>query len=112
MNGEVLTPRARADGPFQLYELVSCALSRHLHEHIYAPDLPLHHGPEQGRVRIPCPESRSSQALTSVNHPSFIGIFWKCARIGERLSPYVSIFCVFMAVCATPPRGPYTSTKR
>lgn len=29
---------------------------------------------------------------------SFIGIFWKCARIGERLSPYVSICCVIMAV--------------
>ncbi|KAH7367311.1 hypothetical protein B0T11DRAFT_221777, partial [Plectosphaerella cucumerina] len=28
----------------------------------------------------------------------FMGIFWKCARIGERLSPYVSLFCVFMAV--------------
>jgi hypothetical protein len=27
-----------------------------------------------------------------------MGIFWKCARIGERLSPYVSIFCVVMAV--------------
>lgn len=26
------------------------------------------------------------------------GIFWKCARIGERLSPYVSICCVLMAV--------------
>jgi hypothetical protein len=29
---------------------------------------------------------------------SFFGIFWKCARIGERLSPYVSICCVLMAV--------------
>lgn len=26
------------------------------------------------------------------------GPFWKCARIGERLSPYVSICCVLMAV--------------
>lgn len=26
------------------------------------------------------------------------GIFWKFARIGERLSPYVSICCVLMAV--------------
>lgn len=26
------------------------------------------------------------------------GIFWKFARIGERLSPYVSICCIFMAV--------------
>lgn len=28
----------------------------------------------------------------------FFGIFWKCARIGERLSPYVSICCILMAV--------------
>ena len=28
----------------------------------------------------------------------FMGIFWKCARIGERLSPYISICCVLMAV--------------
>ncbi|KKA29369.1 hypothetical protein TD95_004655, partial [Thielaviopsis punctulata] len=27
----------------------------------------------------------------------FMGIFWKCARIGERLSPYISICCIFMA---------------
>ncbi|KAJ5872273.1 uncharacterized protein N7529_004626, partial [Penicillium soppii] len=30
------------------------------------------------------------------------GIFWKCARIGERLSPYVSICCVVMAVSYLP----------
>ncbi|KAI0809474.1 hypothetical protein GGR55DRAFT_176474 [Xylaria sp. FL0064] len=27
-----------------------------------------------------------------------MGIFWKAARIGERLSPYISLCCVFMAV--------------
>ncbi|EPE03781.1 transmembrane protein 167 precursor [Ophiostoma piceae UAMH 11346] len=26
-----------------------------------------------------------------------MGIFWKSARIGERLSPYISLCCVFMA---------------
>lgn len=26
------------------------------------------------------------------------GIFWKFARVGERLSPYVSLCCVIMAV--------------
>ncbi|CAH0389022.1 unnamed protein product [Bemisia tabaci] len=25
------------------------------------------------------------------------GIFWKAARVGERLSPYVAISCVLMA---------------
>jgi len=32
------------------------------------------------------------------NKDGFMGIFWKCARIGERLSPYISICCVFMAL--------------
>ncbi|KAH7157031.1 hypothetical protein EDB81DRAFT_788679 [Dactylonectria macrodidyma] len=46
---------------------------------------------------------------TYIHHfaPSFMdtrktgasGIFWKAARIGERLSPFISICCVFMAVC-------------
>ncbi|TVY26665.1 Protein kish-A [Lachnellula hyalina] len=26
------------------------------------------------------------------------GLFWKCARVGERLSPYISVCCVIMAV--------------
>ncbi|KAI1622360.1 hypothetical protein EDD37DRAFT_634841 [Exophiala viscosa] len=34
------------------------------------------------------------------NKDGLMGIFWKCARIGERLSPYVSIFCIAMAVSA------------
>ncbi|SCV00879.1 LAME_0G12596g1_1 [Lachancea meyersii CBS 8951] len=29
---------------------------------------------------------------------SMLGAFWKCARIGERASPYVSIACIVMAV--------------
>ncbi|KAL7937517.1 hypothetical protein V8C35DRAFT_277010 [Trichoderma chlorosporum] len=32
------------------------------------------------------------------NKNGVMGIFWKCARIGERLSPYISICCVVMAV--------------
>ncbi|KAL5625089.1 hypothetical protein BROUX41_005149 [Berkeleyomyces rouxiae] len=32
------------------------------------------------------------------NKNGFMSIFWKCARIGERLSPYISICCVFMAM--------------
>ncbi|KAJ5794375.1 hypothetical protein N7457_000974, partial [Penicillium paradoxum] len=32
------------------------------------------------------------------NQTGIFGIFWKCARVGERLSPYVSICCVLMAV--------------
>ncbi|KAG4285562.1 hypothetical protein FPRO06_06822 [Fusarium proliferatum] len=37
------------------------------------------------------------------NKNGFMGIFWKCARIGERLSPYISICCVLMAVRFTAP---------
>jgi hypothetical protein len=29
---------------------------------------------------------------------AFTGVFWKCARIGERLSPYISACCIVMAV--------------
>ncbi|KAI0202623.1 putative S-adenosylmethionine-dependent methyltransferase [Astrocystis sublimbata] len=32
------------------------------------------------------------------NKQGVMGIFWKAARIGERLSPYISLCCVFMAV--------------
>lgn len=32
---------------------------------------------------------------------SVFGVFWKCARIGERLSPYISVCCVVMAVSST-----------
>jgi hypothetical protein len=28
----------------------------------------------------------------------FLGFFWKTARVGERLSPYVSLCCIAMAV--------------
>ncbi|PHH70505.1 hypothetical protein CDD80_5954 [Ophiocordyceps camponoti-rufipedis] len=27
-----------------------------------------------------------------------LGIIWKFARVGERMSPYISLACVFMAV--------------
>ena len=32
------------------------------------------------------------------NKTRFLGLFFKFARIGERLSPYVSLACVAMAV--------------
>lgn len=31
------------------------------------------------------------------NKTGLLGIFWKCARIGERKSPYVAICCIVMA---------------
>ncbi|KAB5585447.1 hypothetical protein GE09DRAFT_1210064 [Coniochaeta sp. 2T2.1] len=37
-------------------------------------------------------------AILDRNKNGFMGIFWKCARIGERLSPYISICCVLMAI--------------
>ncbi|KAI2617455.1 kish-A-like protein [Hypoxylon sp. NC1633] len=35
------------------------------------------------------------------NKQGLMGIFWKAARIGERLSPYISLCCVFMALTAS-----------
>ncbi|KAK4205805.1 hypothetical protein QBC40DRAFT_248972 [Triangularia verruculosa] len=31
------------------------------------------------------------------NKTGLMGVFWKSARIGERLSPYISLWCLFMA---------------
>ncbi|BAM82365.1 hypothetical protein, conserved [Cyanidioschyzon merolae strain 10D] len=36
--------------------------------------------------------------LLDRNKTGFTGVFWKAARIGERLSPYVSLCCLAMAV--------------
>ncbi|RKO86994.1 hypothetical protein BDK51DRAFT_18339, partial [Blyttiomyces helicus] len=32
------------------------------------------------------------------NKTGLLGLFWKAARIGERLSPYVSLWCIGMAL--------------
>lgn len=39
-----------------------------------------------------------ANAVGVVRKTSVLGIFWKCARVGERLSPYVSLCCIAMAV--------------
>ncbi|KAM7217168.1 S-adenosylmethionine-dependent methyltransferase [Rhypophila decipiens] len=36
-------------------------------------------------------------AILDRNKDGVLGVFWKCARIGERLSPYMSLCCIFMA---------------
>ncbi|XP_046716536.1 protein kish-A isoform X2 [Silurus meridionalis] len=36
-------------------------------------------------------------SLLDKNKTGFLGIFWKCARIGERKSPYVACCCIIMA---------------
>ncbi|RKP24201.1 hypothetical protein SYNPS1DRAFT_17520, partial [Syncephalis pseudoplumigaleata] len=37
-------------------------------------------------------------ALVDRNKQGFLGLFWKAARIGERLSFYVALSCVAMAI--------------
>ncbi|CDQ85072.1 unnamed protein product [Oncorhynchus mykiss] len=37
-------------------------------------------------------------SLLDKNKTGLLGIFWKCARIGERKSPYVAVCCVVMAL--------------
>ncbi|PNF15865.1 Protein kish-A, partial [Cryptotermes secundus] len=37
-------------------------------------------------------------SLVDRNKVGLLGIFWKCARIGERISPYVAGSCIIMAV--------------
>ncbi|KAI0739696.1 hypothetical protein C8Q80DRAFT_1200369 [Daedaleopsis nitida] len=36
--------------------------------------------------------------LVDSNKEGFLGLFWMSARIGERLSPYVALACVAMAI--------------
>ncbi|XP_038621864.1 protein kish-A isoform X1 [Tachyglossus aculeatus] len=36
-------------------------------------------------------------SLLDKNKTGVLGVFWKCARIGERKSPYVAVCCVVMA---------------
>ncbi len=37
-------------------------------------------------------------SLLDRNKSGLLGTFWKCARVGERLSPYVALCCLGMAV--------------
>ncbi|KAI5123024.1 hypothetical protein M0805_007645 [Coniferiporia weirii] len=37
-------------------------------------------------------------ALIDRNKQGFLGVFWMFSRIGERLSPYMALACVAMAV--------------
>ncbi|KAK0521156.1 hypothetical protein OC834_006773 [Tilletia horrida] len=39
----------------------------------------------------------SAPGLIDRNKQGFLGLFFKGARIGERLSPYVSLACLIMA---------------
>jgi hypothetical protein len=54
----------------------------------------------------------SWEMLTTVLR--FLGVFWKCARMGERLSPYMSLCCVAMAVrdFHPPPQCKFTVTEQ
>ncbi|KDQ59584.1 hypothetical protein JAAARDRAFT_127161, partial [Jaapia argillacea MUCL 33604] len=36
--------------------------------------------------------------LIDRNKEGFLGLLWMCARIGERLSPYVALACFAMAM--------------
>ncbi|CAO1631501.1 unnamed protein product [Jaminaea pallidilutea] len=40
----------------------------------------------------------TAPGLVDRNKAGFFGLFFKMARIGERLSPYVSLACLVMAV--------------
>ncbi|ORZ25129.1 transmembrane protein 167 precursor [Absidia repens] len=37
-------------------------------------------------------------SLIDRNKTGLLGLFWKAARVGERLSPYVSLACILMAI--------------
>ncbi|XP_075748161.1 transmembrane protein 167A-like protein ksh [Rhipicephalus microplus] len=37
-------------------------------------------------------------SLLDRNKEGLLGVFWKCARIGERKSPWVAVCCIAMAL--------------
>ncbi|CAH2447722.1 Predicted protein [Komagataella phaffii CBS 7435] len=37
-------------------------------------------------------------AVLDKNKTGILGVYWKFARIGERMSPYVSISCIIIAI--------------
>ncbi|UQC74390.1 uncharacterized protein CLUP02_01040 [Colletotrichum lupini] len=43
-------------------------------------------------------------AIMDRNKDGIMGIFWKFARVGERLSPYISLCCVVMAASLSLPQ--------
>ncbi|KAH9398778.1 hypothetical protein TYRP_018589 [Tyrophagus putrescentiae] len=45
-----------------------------------------------------CTYIRSMTAILDRRKTGFLGTFWKCARIGERKSPWVAACCLVMAV--------------
>ncbi|PON20506.1 hypothetical protein TGAM01_v210608 [Trichoderma gamsii] len=84
---------------FQLQVPSTRHLAIDLHERLCPPFHPGYHGPEQERVCNKPIYYTSYSGPKANNWPyRVMGIFWKCARIGERLSPYISICCVIMAV--------------
>ncbi|KAJ8908706.1 hypothetical protein NDN08_005411 [Rhodosorus marinus] len=44
-------------------------------------------------------------SILDKNKDGWLGLFWKAARIGERLSPYVSGACILMGVSLLVYRG-------
>jgi hypothetical protein len=70
--------------------------SVHLHQYICTLNHAWHHGQKQRRVILV--HHSLTRLLFTYVVSSFLGIFWKCARVGERLSPYISICCILMAV--------------
>ena len=51
--------------------------------------------PDTDRPPLPCPTASTSAVLCGL---SFRGLFWKAARVGERLSAWVSLSLISMAL--------------
>jgi hypothetical protein len=47
---------------------------------------------------VPGENGAPAQSWLEKDKGGFRGVAWKFARIGERLSPYVAVSCVIMAV--------------
>lgn len=91
----------------QLSVTSPCLPAYYLHKHLCALHHARDHGPQPAWVGsqqsvissvVSLVPTTGYSDMTDLAPFRFFGIFWKCARIGERLSPYVSICCILMAV--------------
>jgi hypothetical protein len=77
------------DSAFQFPIIIDSAASRHMHCNVLETAIPFFHRPKKAGVR---------RYVLRKTHDMIIGLFGRFAVVGERLSPYISIGCMIMAV--------------
>ncbi|TLD08656.1 uncharacterized protein PgNI_06974 [Pyricularia grisea] len=84
--------------PIQLSITSTRDSSPYMHQHICSRYIPGLAGQQKRRVSLENKAISTHPYIYMDDETAFMGIFWKFARVGERLSPYISICCFVMAV--------------